>query len=210
MRLWYRTSRKARWLGLMLVIGILLATVAILAQRDTAAITAQSATATALYLPDPAAPALDLAVARQRGIRVVVSPTELLNVAASTNTGAVLLDRAMFDALPAEWLAGQVRQGRIVVGLNVPADRFTQLPGLDGNLSTANMLLDWQGTPFYSWAYQLEIGGQIKNSGLHSDAIYSTGTFLDGLGSTLDGLAIARARATGTEPARPIQPRPAR
>ncbi len=51
MRLWYRTSRKARWLGLMLVIGILLATVAILAQRDTAAITAQSATATALYLP---------------------------------------------------------------------------------------------------------------------------------------------------------------
>ncbi len=210
MRLWYRTSRRDRWLGLLLVVSILLATVTILAQRDTTAINAQSATATIVYLPDPAAPALDLAVAQQRGLRVVSSPTELLKVAASTNAGAILLDRAMFDALPVGWLAGQVRQGRIVAGFNVPADRFTQLPGLDRNLNTANMLLDWQGVPFYSWAYQLEIGGGIKNSGLHSDAIYSTGTFLDGLGSTIDGIAIARARATGTEPAQPTQARPKR
>jgi len=210
MRLWYHTSRKDRWLGLLLAVSILLATVAVLVQRDISAITAQSAVATIVYLPDPAAPALDLAVARQRAIRVVASPTELMNVSASTNAGAVLLDSTMFDALPAGWLAGQVRQGRIVAGFNVPADRFTQLPGLDRNLSTANMLLDWQGVPFYSWAYQLEIGGGIKNSGLHSDAIYSTGTFLDGLGSTIDGIAIARARATGTEPAQPTQSRPKR
>jgi hypothetical protein len=183
MRRWQRVSRSRRWLATLLAVGVL---VAAASTWGTPPGTAQSAASTAVYLPDPTAPALDLAAARRQGVRIVTGPTALVDVASGTATGAILLDRARFDALPAAWLAAQVRQGRIVVGFDVPADRFARRAGLDRNLSTANMRLDWQGTPFYSWAYQRESGGRITNAGLHSDALASTAAFLGRLRGTLD------------------------
>jgi len=187
MRHWQRASRLQRWLGALLAVVVLLTTVAVIARRHPTAAAALSAVSTAVYLPDPSAPALDLAAVREQGVQVVADPTALFEVTSRTTTGAVLLDRAMFDALPAAWLAAQVRQGRIVVGFDVPADRFTRLAGLDRHLSTANMRLDWQGVPFYSWAYQRESAGQIKNAGLNSDALYSTDVFFGRLRSKIDG-----------------------
>lgn len=190
MRHWQRASRLRRWLGILLAaVGCALVVGPVATPRQPTD-AAPSAVSTAVYLPDPTAPALDLAAVREQGIRVVAGPTALLDVTARTTTGAILLDRATFDTLPAAWLAAQVRQGHLVVGFDVPADRFTRLAGLDRHLSTANMRLDWQGVPFYSWAYQRESAGQITNAGLNSDALYSTEVFLGRLRDKLDGAPV--------------------
>ncbi len=188
MRDWQRASRLRRWLGVLLAAVVCVLAVGPVATPRQPTAAAPSAVRTAVYLPDPAAPALDLAAVREQGIRVVAAAPALFEVTSRTTTGAILLDRATFDTLPAAWLAAQVRQGRIVVGFDVPADRLTRLAGLDRQLSTAQMRLDWQGVPFYSWAYQHESGGQITNAGLNSDALYSTEVFLGRLRDKLDGV----------------------
>ncbi len=99
MRRWQRASRSRRWLATLLAAGGLVAAIT----RHTTPSTAQSSASTAVYLPDPTAPALDLAAARRQGVRVVASPTALIAAASGTTAGAILLDSAMFDALPAAW-----------------------------------------------------------------------------------------------------------
>lgn len=205
MRHWQRAGRWRRWLGILLAAVVCVVAVGPVATPRQPTDAAPSAVRTAVYLPDPTAPALDLAAVREQGVRVVADAPALLEVTARTTTGAILLDRATFDTVPAAWLAAQVRQGRLVVGFDVPADRFTRLAGLDRHLSTANMRLDWQDVPFYSWAYQRESDGQITNAGLNSDALYSTAVFLGRLRDKLDG---APAPAPGLGP--PLQRLPNR
>ncbi len=99
MRRRQRVSRSRRWLATRLAAGGLVAAIT----RHTTPSTAQSSASTAVYLPDPTAPALDLTAARRQGVRVVASPTALIAAASGTTAGAILLDSAMFDALPAAW-----------------------------------------------------------------------------------------------------------
>jgi len=89
MRHWQRASRLQRWLGALLAVVVLLTTVAISARRHPTTAAAPSAVSTAVYLPDPSAPALDLAAVREQGVRVVADPTALFGVTSRTTTGAV-------------------------------------------------------------------------------------------------------------------------
>lgn len=191
------------------VAATLLAVICAVALDQPTASTAQNPPIRAVYLPDPLAPTLPAPLARARGIQVVATVAELLDAAARADVDAVLLDRDAFDLVDPDWLAGQLRQGRAVVGFNVVPARLARLPGADRGLDSAQMRADWGDTPFYALAYQTEQDGRVRNAGLDADAIYAPIVFLDRLERKIAGIGRSRSVAAGPD-APAVATRPAR
>ncbi len=202
--------RRYRWFTLPVIIVVaLVATLAFQALTHRTAITAQRPQLKVIYLPDPADPILDVDVARAWGVQVVPSAAELTSVAMRSDVDAVLLDQSTLDLVSAGWLTGQLQQGRVVVGLNVPINRLVQVPGYNRGqgIGTGNYAQDWGGQPFYSWIHQQQQGGRITHEGHASERIYSPEGLLSLLHFKIQAIHAARDRSA---PPRDIPPRPTR
>lgn len=110
-----------------------------------------------IYLPDPVAPVLAADQARASGIRIVSSPAELVSVAPMAH--AIIVDRGMLGSVGHHWLATQLQEGRLIVGLNVPFKQLEQIPGYRAPRTPAGYLEDYSGRIFYSWLWQWEKDG---------------------------------------------------
>lgn len=161
----------------------------------------------AIYYPDPTAPVLDLALAHEWGIQLVGSPAEPFTLTTRAAPEAVIIDRAVLALVDTTWLRDQQRQGRLIVGLNVPSVQLATITGYTG--ATGSFRQDCAGQPFYSFTYQWQQDGRVTQAGLSSDAITSPLGFIGRLASELQtqreskvqpptGVAIAVA----TRPAR--------
>lgn len=139
----------------------------------------------AIYLADPAHSVLDLASAQAAGIRIVNDATSLQ--AQTTSVDAVIIDTNVFSSVSQTWLAAQLQQGRIIVGLNVPASRLEQIPGYRQPDHPDTFREDWQGRPFYSFVYQRRSNGQL-HVGASSDQISSSRAFLSHLNLAIQDL----------------------
>jgi hypothetical protein len=153
-------------------------------------------------------PMMDSEQAKQAGIRITRSATEFQAAAASART--IIVDREMVQDVPRDWLADQFRQGKLIVGLNIPSLELADYAGNRaeaGNLG--NFLQDFGGQPFYSWFYKrTELSG-VGRSGSSSDIIYSTEDFLAHLrGTSESSQADYTPTRSPAEPPAPVRPHP--
>lgn len=134
-------------------------------------------TINAVYLTLNPHPALDTAKLRATGIRPVSSLAELVTVAVSAQ--AIIVDRDALSGLDAAWLAAQYRQGKLIVGIDVPILDLAQRAGYsDTRSEVAQYLQDYGGRPFYSLFYTMTERSGVSRSGTGSDIIYSTEDFI--------------------------------
>lgn len=160
------------WLAGLLVLFCLIAAAVLQSLTRPAQTAAQSPSQpqiNAVYLPDPVHPTIDIGRARAFGIRLVSSVADLKTSAPSA--AAIIIDRSAFDQLSQDWLAAQLQEGRIIVGLNVPSARLTQIPGYRSPKHPYTFRQDWGGRPFYSLVYQQHDPDGSLHVGASSDVI---------------------------------------
>lgn len=112
---------------------------------------------------------------------------------------AIIVDASRFDQVDSAWLGAQLRQGRHIVGINVPFSRLEQLPGYRQPRDPARFREDPGGRLFFSALYHYADapGAQWV---AQSDRIYSPEGFL----ALLDGtIRSARYACPPTCPAPP-------
>jgi len=130
----------------------------------------------AVYFSGPT-PVIDRAELRAAGVRLVTTFAAFQS--AATTADAIILDRETLPSVDRDWLAEQLRQSKLIVGLNIPIvevaayTRFERYsPGL------GNFLQDYGGQPFYSYVLQRTELSSVKRTGAGSDRIYSAKGFL--------------------------------
>lgn len=133
-------------------------------------------TINAVYLAG-ASPVIDTSQTRQAGIRIV-STVDALQAEAAT-AHAVIIDQESMSAVSGEWLADQVQQGKLIVGLNIPIVELAAYVGYQSEPGRLERYLqDYGGRPFYAWFYERTERSHVNRSGTGSDIIYSTEDFL--------------------------------
>lgn len=166
-----RGARRAWLAGLLVILCLIAAAVlqSLTRPAQTAAQAPSQPQINAVYLPDPVHPAVDIGRARAFGIRLVSSVADL--EASAPSAAAIIVDRSAFDRLSQDWLAAQLQEGRIIVGLNVPSAQLTQIPGYRSPKHPYTFRQDWGGRPFYSLVYQQRDPGGSLHVGASSDVI---------------------------------------
>lgn len=114
-----------------------------------------------------------------------------------------MIDGALLWQVDPTWLAQQQRQGKLIVGLDIP---FNELARLAEYPSGGAFLSSFGGRSFYSYLYDLG-GCGIGQGGSGSDAIYSARSF-PGFLRWLIERADCAARPTPFPQTGPARPRP--
>lgn len=161
----------------------------------------------AVYFSGPT-PVIDRAELRAAGVRLVSSFAAFQSAATTADT--VILDRESLPSVDRDWLAEQLRQSKLVVGLNVPIvevaayTRFERYsPGL------GNFLQDYGGQPFYSYVLQRTERSSVKRTGAGSDRIYSAKGFLGLLRFMTEQVTTDHTLTRSpSDPPLPTRPRP--
>jgi hypothetical protein len=164
-------------------------------------------TINAVYLAG-ATPAIDPHQARRAGIRIVSSVADFQSTAPGVD--AIILDRETLSAVSRDWLADQLRQSKLIVGLNIPIVELAAYSGYERySAGLGNFLQDYSGQLFYSMLYQrTELSG-VKRTGSGSDAIHSTAGFLGLLRLKTEGATTDYTPTRSpSEPPAPTRPRP--
>ncbi len=160
----------------------------------------------AVYLADTARAPLDLAQARRAGVRVV-SSVAALHIEAAT-ADAVILDRGTLAMVDRDWLNGQLRQGKLIVGLDIPIEMLAEMAGYQKNYS--GYLQDHGDHPFYAWFHERTERSGVRLSGSGSDRIYSPEGFLGLLRITAKSVRTEHNPPGSEQPGKPRATRPAR
>ncbi len=204
MRLWQTSSMDVTPLKPLAVVLALLLVAMLWASATKPEHAGADYTINAVYFPG-ASPVIDPAQTSQVGIRIVSSAAALQ--AEAETADAVIIDRASMSAVSGDWLANQLRQGKLIVGLNIPIVELAQFAGYTTDAGRLERYLqDYGGRPFYSWFYQRTERSGVTRGGTGSEFIYSTEDFLGRLRIKSEG-----ARTDFTLPRSPSQsPLPAR
>ena len=127
----------------------------------------------AVYFTDGYSAVLTVDRARALGMRPVATARALQDEGESAD--AIIIDRPMLRLVPPRWLAQQYRQGKLILGLNIPIAELARIAEYDGGVG--GYLESFWGRPFYSYFYGRRECG-IYYSGSGSDAIYSKSVIL--------------------------------
>lgn len=196
-------NRASCWLAILFVVALLVVATGVdLAPGHRRLASADAGAINAVYLTAGRSPVLTGAVIRELGIRPVATFAALQAGAASAD--AIIIDRALLPRVESRWLAEQQRQGKLIVGLDIPiaelADRAEHAGGVGGYAQ------GYGGRPFYSYLYAIRCG-EARYGGSGSDAIYSARVFLGLLHFAAEQVDCA-ARPTPTPATGPARPRP--
>lgn len=128
----------------------------------------------AVYLVLSPQPTLDATRLRTAGVRLVASASELQ----ATPAQAIIIDRDALDSVDAVWLASQYRQGKLIVGIDIPILELAQRADYANTQSgIGNYPQDYKGQSFYSLFYDMTEQSGVTRGGTGSDIIYSTDDF---------------------------------
>jgi hypothetical protein len=161
------------------------------------------------YLADPQRPQLDLAQARLAGARVTNSAAEARRLGEGAE--GIIIDRPMLTAVDHDWLVAQHRQGKLIVGVNVPFSQLAAAADFPMPPGPGSYREEWPGRTFYSFSWRVQQGSRSQGA-TGSDHVADTVALLGVVGSQLRVLHEARNSISTIRPTpsgAPIRPRPA-
>lgn len=197
---------RTLWLGVCLVGLVALAITVTVYGRVTSR--AASPSFRAIYLTDTANPVLDSKVVQAAGAQVVQDVPAL--TAGVSAADVVIFDSKPFAAMSQIVLGSYLQQGKIIVGLNIPATRLEQIPGYRQPNPPDRFREDWQGRPFFSLIYQRQ-QGSTSYTGASSDVIYGSESFIKRLQVVSQSILSPSMQVSGSQtpaPATAVRTRP--
>lgn len=155
----------------------------------------------AVYFALSPRPALDITKVREAGIRPVASAAELK----ATPAQAIIVDGEALDSIDAAWLASEYRQGKLIVGIDIPILELAKRAGYANTRSgIADYLQDYKGQSFYSLFYDMTEQSGVTRGGTGSEIIYSTDDFIGRLRIETQS---SQAQLNPPQSPRPMTPR---
>lgn len=161
------------------------------------------------YLADPQRPQLDLTQARLAGVRVASSAPALQRLGQQTE--GVMIDQSMLAAVDRGWLVAQQKQGKLIVGINIPFSQLASATNFSSLAPPPPYVEDWSGQALYSLLWRVEQGPRSHDASA-SDRIVDTTALLGTVRTQLDLLGEARRAVATVEPTpanAPTRPLPA-